>query len=65
VINTANPMQGVSIPRGAEPIDTHAYSLEEITGMLAILDGPARVLVATAAFTWAALRDPRIEMGRF
>jgi integrase len=51
VINTANPMQGVSIPRGAEPIETHAYSLEEITGMLAVLDGPARVLVATAAFT--------------
>jgi integrase len=51
VTNTANPMQGVSIPRGAEPIDTHAYSLEEITAMLAVLDGPARVLVATAAFT--------------
>jgi hypothetical protein len=39
VINTANPMQGVSIPRGAEPIDTHAYSLEEITAMLAVLEG--------------------------
>jgi integrase len=51
VLNIANPLQGVSIPRGAEPQDTHAYSLEQITGMLAVLSGPARVLVATAAFT--------------
>src|SRR6266850_2302448 len=51
VLNIANPLQGVSIPRGAEPQDTHAYSLEQITGMLAVLSGAARVLVATAAFT--------------
>jgi integrase len=44
-------MQGVSIPRGAEPQDTHAYSLEQITAMLAVLSGAARVLVATAGFT--------------
>jgi integrase len=50
-LSSANPMQGVSIPRGAEPKDTHAYSLEQITRMLAVLSGPARVLVATAAFT--------------
>ena len=37
VLSNANPMQGVSIPRGAEPQDTHAYSLEQITGMLAVL----------------------------
>ena len=51
VLSNANPLQGVSIPRGAEPQDTHAYSLEQITGMLAVLSGAARVLVATAAFT--------------
>jgi hypothetical protein len=37
VLSNANLMQGVSIPRGAEPQDTHAYSLEQITGMLAVL----------------------------
>jgi integrase len=51
VLAGANPMQGVSIPHGREPQDTHAYSLEEITAMLAVLPTPARVLVATAAFT--------------
>jgi integrase len=51
VISGANPMQGVSIPHGAEPEETYAYSLEEITGMLAVLTGPARVLAGTAAFT--------------
>jgi len=51
VLSNANPMQGVSIPRGAEPQGTHAYSLEQITGILAVLSGAGRVLVATAAFT--------------
>jgi integrase len=41
----------VSIPHGTEPQDTYAYSLEEITAMLAVLSGTARVLVATAGFT--------------
>jgi integrase len=50
-LSTANPMQGVSIPRGADPEETHAYPLETITSMLAVLSGTARVLVATAAFT--------------
>jgi len=51
VLGNANPMQGVSIPRGTEPQETHAYSLEAITAMLAVLTGTARVLVATAGFT--------------
>src|SRR5262249_33849564 len=50
-LNGANPMQGVSIPHGAEPGDTYAYSLEEITTMLEALTGTARVLVGVAAFT--------------
>lgn len=50
-MSVANPMQGVSIPRGVEPEETHAYPLETITSMLAVLSGTARVLVATAAFT--------------
>ena len=59
VLNSANPMQGVSIPHGKEAKDTYAYPLEEITGMLAVLDGLGRVLVATAAFT--ALRRSEIR----
>jgi integrase len=51
VLTGANPMQGVSIPHGREPESTYAYSLEEITSMLAVLTGAARVLVGTAAFT--------------
>jgi integrase len=51
VLSGANPMQGVSIPHGREPRETHAYSLEEITGMLGVLPGIARVLVGVAAFT--------------
>src|SRR5262249_52790414 len=47
VISAANPMQGVSIPHGAEPQETYAYALEEITAMLSALTGPARVVVAT------------------
>jgi integrase len=51
VLSGANPMQGVSIPHGREPQETHAYSLEQITAMLDVLPGMARVLVGVAAFT--------------
>jgi integrase len=51
VLSGANPIQGVSIPHGREPQETHAYSLEEITAMLSVLPGIARVLVGVAAFT--------------
>ena len=44
-------MQGVSIPHGTEAEETYAYSLEEITAMLAVLPGTARAIVGTAAFT--------------
>jgi integrase len=44
-------MQDVSIPRAAEPPETHAYSLSEIKVMLAMLAEPARTVVLTAAFT--------------
>jgi integrase len=49
-IATANPMQGVSIPKARAAGETYAYSLEEIKKMLAALPEPAATVVATAAF---------------
>jgi len=46
-----NPMRDVSIPKAPEPKETYAYSLEEITQMLAALPPEIGVVVATAAFT--------------
>jgi integrase len=51
ILDGVNPMQDVSIPRGVEPRDTYAYSLEEIEQMLRELPEPAKTVVATAAFT--------------
>jgi integrase len=50
-INGVNPVQDVSIPKARESKETHAYSLEEIYRMLALLPDPAATVVATAAFT--------------
>jgi integrase len=49
-IATANPMQGVSIPKARAAGETYAYSLEQIKKMLAALPKPAATVVATAAF---------------
>jgi len=44
-------MVDTSIPPSKEPAETHAYSLDEIKRMLAVLDEPARTVVMTAALT--------------
>jgi len=46
-----NPMRGVRIPNAPEGVDTHAYSLEEVTRILAYLSQPAHTICAVAAFT--------------
>lgn len=52
ILDGANPIQDVSIPRVAEPEeDTYAYSLAEINTMLARLPEPAKTVVLTAAFS--------------
>lgn len=51
VIDSENPMRDVAIPDGAASEDTYAYSLEEIQVMLEVLPEPAKIVVATAAFT--------------
>jgi integrase len=51
-ITTANPMTGVPIPRSAKRLQKRGtYVLADIMRMLAALDGIAKVVVATAAFT--------------
>jgi hypothetical protein len=40
-----NPVRGCRVPKGKEPENTTAYSLEEITAMLAVLGEPAQQLL--------------------
>jgi integrase len=51
ILDGLNPIQDVSIPHAPEPEDTYAYSLAEITSMLAALREPARTVILTAALT--------------
>ena len=53
VLNTENPMRDVVLPKAKPRGDTYAYSLEEITQMLNVLEEPAATIVAAAAFTGA------------
>jgi integrase len=51
VLDGINPMQDTSLPRTAEPEETYAYSLAEVTRMLSLLAEPERTIVLTAALT--------------
>lgn len=48
-----NPVREAKVPKGVkpQPENTHAYTLEEITAILAALDEPARTVCAVAAFS--------------
>ena len=46
-----NPVTAASIPDAPGPSETYAYSLEEVTQMVAVLPEPAATIVLTAAFT--------------
>lgn len=46
-----NPVQGTAVPKARPGKETYAYSLEEVTRILAVLPEPAATIVATAAFT--------------
>jgi integrase len=48
-----NPVQQTSIPKLRAATETHAYALEEINDMLAVIPDPAATVIATAAFTGA------------
>ncbi len=47
----ANPVREVTVPDAREKADGHAYSLEEVQTMLALIPDPARIAIAVAAFT--------------
>jgi integrase len=49
--NRGNPVREVKTPKGARPVNTHAYTLDEVTGMLKVLPEPARTAVLVAALT--------------
>lgn len=53
-IDRENPMRDVSIPRGLRAEDDHAYTLDEVTRMLAVLEEPARTIVLVAALSGLA-----------
>ena len=53
VLDTANPIHDVEIPKARPAGETQAYSLEEEVRMLGILPEPAATAVAVAAFTGA------------
>lgn len=48
---TVNPMREARSPKGKRSPETHAYSIKEVEGMLAVLPEPARTVVLTAALT--------------
>lgn len=51
LLNGTNPIQDCSVPKGAEARETYAYSLTEITKMIAVLPEPASTIAALAGFT--------------
>jgi integrase len=50
-IRTANPVTGTKAEGSRSTFKPHAYTLAEITEMLAVLPEPARTVVAVAAFS--------------
>jgi integrase len=59
VLDGANPMRDVSVPKGTPGKETYAYSLEEIQKMIRVLPEPARTIVAVAAFTGLRVSELR------
>jgi integrase len=53
LLDGINPMQDVGVPKTKPIGETHAYSLEQVVRMLAVLSDVAAAIVAMAAFTGA------------
>ncbi len=67
-----NPVRDTAVaPNAKEPQQTHAYSLDEIRAILAVLPEPAATIFATAAFTgyagerFVGCAGKTIGMGKF
>ncbi len=70
-----NPVRDAVIPRGKAAGETHAYSLDEIQAMLAVLPEPIRTVVLTFSLTglrlselkglrWEDITDDEIRVAR-
>lgn len=59
LLDSPNPIVDVSIPKGKDPAETYAYSLDEIVRMLRILPDPAATAIAVAAFAGLGLSELR------
>ena len=60
-----NPVRDSAVaPDANAPQLTHAYSLDEIQSILAVLPEPAATIFATAAFTGLRRGEIRTQMGR-
>jgi integrase len=71
-----NPLQDTRVdPKAAEPVETYAYSLEEVQALLAILPEPSATAFAVAAFMglrigeiealqWEDYRDGEMHISR-
>jgi integrase len=57
VLDGINPVQGTRVPKGQPTAPTYAYSPEEITKIVGVLKGTARVAVVTAAYTGLSLAE--------
>lgn len=64
-LDGANAMREASIPTAIlpPPRDTHAYSIEDIRGMLTVFGEPARTIMATFAYT--GMRKGEVEALRW
>jgi len=70
-----NPVRDCVTPKGKPAKDTHAYTVDEIQAMLAVLDEPARTCVLVAALTglrkaeiqglrWTDFKDGELKVNR-
>jgi integrase len=50
-LNGTNPVRDAVLPKAKAPLETHAYSLEEVLTMIELLPDPVRTIVAVAGFT--------------
>jgi integrase len=62
VLNGANPIRDVALPKANPPSETYAYTLLEIAQIMEALPDPARTIVATAAFTGLRRGELRASM---
>jgi integrase len=65
-LNGTNPVRDAVLPKAKAPLETHAYSLEEVLTMIELLPDPVRTIVAVAGFTGLRRGELRgLEVGDY